>query len=178
IGLVLVLGVVYQAAGLRQAWTWALLAGILSYVPYIGTIIAGVPPALDAFVFVGPTAALSIILFYILVVTFEGYVVVPVVMGRSMDLNATTVLLACLFWNLVWGTAGLFLAMPLMAAIRAVCMSVPGWQPWANLMGTSEGPAVFDRPSPSPSHLEQAPLIKEFTAEPGPDGPPLGSHGG
>jgi predicted PurR-regulated permease PerM len=175
VGLVVVLGVVYQAAGLRQAWTWAFLAGILSYVPYIGTIIAGVPPALDAFVFVGPTATVSIVLFYTLVVTFEGYVVVPVVMGRSMDLNATTVLLACLFWNLVWGTAGLFLAMPLMAAFRAVCLSVPGWRPWANLMGTDQSPAVFERPPPA--QVGQAPLVKEFTADSGPNGPMVDPHG-
>ena len=64
----------------------------------------------------------------------EGYLLVPVVMGRNMDLNATTVMLACLFWDLVWGTPGLFLAMPLMAAIRAICFHVPGWRPWANLM--------------------------------------------
>ena len=47
-----------------------------------------------------------------------------------------TVLVACLFWYLVWGTAGLFLAMPLMAAIRAVCANVPGWAPWGELMSS------------------------------------------
>src|ERR1051325_4290654 len=58
-------------------------------------------------------------------------------MGRSMELNATTVMLACLFWELVWGTLGLFLAMPLMAALKAICYHVPGWRPWANLMSTA-----------------------------------------
>src|SRR5262245_17715344 len=150
-GLAVVLGMVYQAAGLRQAWTWALLAAVLCYVPYIGTILAGVPPVLDAFLFRAPETALGILLFYIVVVTFEGYVIVPVVMGRSMSLNATTVLLACLFWELVWGTPGLFLAMPLMAALKAICMRVPGWRPWANLMGTDEGPLP---PEPAPPEPE------------------------
>jgi hypothetical protein len=66
----------------------------------------------------------------------EGYVIVPVVMGRSMELNATTVILACLFWELLWGLPGLFLAMPLMAGIKAICENVPDWRPWANLMST------------------------------------------
>src|SRR5262249_44626513 len=57
-GLAVVLGMVYQAAGLRQAWTWALLAAVLCYVPYIGTILAGVPPVLDAFLFRAPETAL------------------------------------------------------------------------------------------------------------------------
>jgi hypothetical protein len=55
-----------------------------------------------------------------------------------MEMNATTVMLACLFWELVWGIVGLFLAMPLMAAIKAICFHVPGWRPWANLMSITE----------------------------------------
>jgi hypothetical protein len=89
--------------------------------------------------FVDPAMAVGIGLFYVGVVTFEGYIIVPWVMGRSMDLNATTVLLACLFWEEIWGMSGLFLAMPIMAALKAVCMQVEGWQGWGELMGS--GPA-------------------------------------
>src|SRR5262249_41541668 len=63
------------------------------------------------------------------------------VMGRGMELNATTVMLSCLYWELVWGPAGLFLAMPLMAAAKTVCAHVPDLRPWANLMDTRDGPA-------------------------------------
>jgi predicted PurR-regulated permease PerM len=132
------LGAIYHSLGLRQAWTWALLTAILSYVPYLGTIAAGVPPLLDAFLNVSPVAAFFILCLYIAVVTFEGYIIVPWVMGRSMDMNATTVILSCLFWDLVWGTPGLFLAMPLMAAIKAVCNHVETWKPWARLMSTAD----------------------------------------
>ncbi|MDY3562746.1 AI-2E family transporter [Gemmata sp. JC673] len=140
LGLALVLGAVYQQVGLQHWYLWALLVAVLSYVPYIGTIAAGIPPFLDALLFVDPLAAFGIAIFYTCVVTFEGYIIVPWVMGRSMDLNATTVLLACLYWHQVWGIAGLFLAMPLMAALKAVCTQVVGWQGWGHLMGS--GPAV------------------------------------
>jgi predicted PurR-regulated permease PerM len=143
-----------------------MLAAVLCYIPYIGTILAGVPPVLDAFVFVDPATALIILVFYTVVVTVEGYLIVPLVMGRSMNLNATTVLLACLFWDLVWGTPGLFLAMPLMAALKAVCMHVPGWRPWANLMGTDDGPGAEAATLPPPESdadktvLMEAPSLK------------------
>jgi predicted PurR-regulated permease PerM len=134
------LGLIYHILGLSQPWTWALMTAILWYVPYIGPIMAGIPPVLDAFVTCDPPwVAVGILVFYISFVILEGYFVVPVVMGRSMELNATTVMLACLFWELVWGPSGLFLAMPLMAALRAVCTHVPDWQPWANLMSTRDG---------------------------------------
>ena len=83
-----------------------------------------------------------IVLVYCAVVTFEGYIIVPWVMGKSMDLNATTVLIGCLFWDLVWGTSGLFLAMPLMAAIKAVCIHVEGWSAWGHLMSSEPIPAA------------------------------------
>ena len=136
IGLGLFLGLVYSLMGLHQPWTWALLTAILCYVPYIGTIIAGIPPILDALIHVSPFQAAIILVFYTVVVTVEGYLIVPLVMGRSMDLNATTVMIACLFWDLVWGFPGLFLAMPIMAGIRAVCLHTPGLRAWAYLMST------------------------------------------
>ena len=136
VGLGLFLGLVYSLMGLRQPWTWALLTAVLCYVPYIGTIIAGIPPILDALIYVSPWHAAVILIFYTIVVTVEGYLIVPLVMGRSMDLNATTVMIACLFWDLVWGFPGLFLAMPIMAGIRAVCLHTPGLRAWAYLMST------------------------------------------
>ena len=64
-------------------------------------------------------------------------------MGRHINLNATTVMLACLFWDLVWGVPGLFLATPpAMAAVKSICDHVPGWKPWANLMSADENDAV------------------------------------
>jgi predicted PurR-regulated permease PerM len=134
------LGVIYYFIGLKQPWTWALLTAILWYVPYLGPIAAGAPPIIDAFVTCDTALpAIGILVCYTFVVTLEGYVIVPLVMGHSMELNATTVMLACLFWELVWGLPGLFLAMPLMAAIKAICSHVPDLVPWANLMSTREG---------------------------------------
>jgi predicted PurR-regulated permease PerM len=160
-GLALVLGVVYSYMGLTYAWPWALLTGCLCYIPYLGQIVAGIPPVLDAFVSSGPWCAVIILVVYVVAVTIEGYLVVPVVMGRPMQLNATTVLLSCLFWHLVWGTPGLFLAMPLMAAVKAICANVPGWEAWANLMSTREPAPVLAAPlppaSPGPYPREEAP---------------------
>ena len=138
--LALVVGLAYSwLFHLKQAWTWAMLTAVACYVPYLGPIFAGIPPVLDSFLTSpSPWYAIGLIAFYIAVITLEGYVLVPVVMGRSMDLNATTVILACMFWELVWGLPGLFLAMPLMAAIKAICTHVPGWRAWANLMSTAD----------------------------------------
>jgi AI-2 transport protein TqsA len=137
-GLALVMGSIYQAAGLSQAWTWAILLAILNYVPYLGPVLACVPPFLDAFIIAGPAEAVVITIIFWIVVLIEGYLIVPLLMGRSMDLNATTVMMACLFWEAVWGPTGLFMAMPIMAGIKAILYHVPEWRPWANLMSSTE----------------------------------------
>jgi predicted PurR-regulated permease PerM len=134
-GMAIVLGVIFTQLGLRQGWTWAVLAGVLTYVPYLGPIAAGIPPTIEAFVHGGPGLALIVIAIYVVILTLEGYVVFPLVIGRKMEMNATTVILACVFWWVVWDEVGLFLAPPLMAGIKAICQHTPGWQPWANLMG-------------------------------------------
>lgn len=138
LGLAAVMGAVFQIAGLSQAWTWAILLAILNYIPYLGPVLACVPPFLDAFIFNDPVTAVVIMVIFWIVIVIEGYLIVPIAMGHSMDLNATTVMVACLFWDAVWGPTGLFLAMPIMAGIKAILFHVPEWRPWANLMSTSE----------------------------------------
>jgi predicted PurR-regulated permease PerM len=163
IGVGLFLAPIYAMLGLSQPVTWALLTAVLLYVPYLGPVLAGVGPTLDAFISCDSGwVAVGLVIFYTVFVLIEGYVIVPVVMGRGMELNATTVMLACLFWEQVWGMSGLFLALPLMGVIRCVCYHVPGWRPWANLMGTGEEPAHEpDRPGSSPdlAFLDETQLI-------------------
>src|SRR5262249_38618052 len=95
-----VVGVVYHFMGLSQPVTWGLITAILCYVQYIGPIIAGAFPLVDGFLNLeSPINTIWIFAFYLAIITLEGYVIVPVVMGRSMEMNATTVMLACLFWE-------------------------------------------------------------------------------
>lgn len=161
------LGAIYYWMGLQQWVAWALLTAVLCYIPYIGPIIAGIPPIIDALITApSPWYAMAILAIYLVLITAEGYLIVPIVMGRSMDLNATTVMLACLFWDLVWGTSGLFLAMPLMAAIKAVCYHVPDMRPWANLMsnvdrGTTVAAEVRAEPDVSINEADLAEIARK-----------------
>jgi predicted PurR-regulated permease PerM len=150
----LIMGITYSYMGLKQPWTWAIFAGVMSYIPYIGPVLGGLPAVVDGFINGDFVIVLYIISVYCILLIVEGYVLFPLVVGRQMEMNATTVILACLFWQLVWGGIGLFLAMPLTAGIKAICAAVPILRPWANLMGqheivVSEDPAreVWSDPS-------------------------------
>ncbi len=168
--LAIVMGSVYWSFDLSQWGTWAVLLAILNYIPYLGPIVAGLPPFVDAFVTGGPGTAIAITIIYGVAVTIEAYFAFPVFLGRTMDLNATTVMLACLFWDLVWGTTGLFLVMPIMAGIKAMLYHIPDGRPWADLMSTSDEPAkpvVMARPELDNDDAVSEPVraMKEYTPD-------------
>jgi AI-2 transport protein TqsA len=158
VALAIVIGLVFQIAGLSYPWAWAFLLLILNYVPYLGPILAGFPPFFDAVLSTNLTVALILSCFYWTIIILEGYLIVPLVMGKSMDLNATTVMLACLFWELIWGIPGLFLAMPLMAGIKAVLNNTPDWNAWANLMSASDEPPAPVEPDLLPPPSDPPPM--------------------
>src|SRR5262249_20913159 len=77
-------GLVYVILGLSQPWTWAILTVVLLYVPYLGPILAGVGPMLDSFITCDSAwVPVGLLIFYTMFVLLEGYLIVPVVMGRG-----------------------------------------------------------------------------------------------
>ena len=112
-----------------------LFAGLTNFVPYVGQVIGGALPtviALGQFESFGDAFLVAAV--YLAVLGVEGYIVTPYVMGRSLDLNGTTVLISCLFWGFLWGLVGLFLAMPITVMMKLVFQSVPELNRWAELM--------------------------------------------
>lgn len=121
--------------GINFALPLGLFAAVTNYIPYIGQLAGGAAPTLIALGQTGSLGdALIVAAMYLAVMGIDGYVVTPLVMGRSLDLNGTTVLIACLFWGYIWGLSGLILAMPITVTIKIVCQTVPELNRWAELM--------------------------------------------
>jgi predicted PurR-regulated permease PerM len=55
-------------------------------------------------------------------------------MSRLGEMNAVAVFVTLLFWGWIWGLWGLFLAVPITAAIKAVCERIPEWTPIAEFL--------------------------------------------
>ena len=133
VGLVVALGL--WLLGVNFPLPLGLFAAVMNYIPYIGQIAGGALPTLIALGQTGSLGdALIVASMYLAVLGVEGYVVTPLVMGKSLDLNGTTVLIACLFWGYIWGLSGLILAMPITATLKIVCQTVPELNRWAELM--------------------------------------------
>ena len=133
LGLVVALGL--WCLNVHFALILGLFAAVTNFIPYIGQIVGGALPTAIALGQTGSIGdALLVAALYLAVVGVEGYVVTPLVMGRSLDLNGTTVLIACLFWGYLWGLIGLILAMPITVSLKLVFQTVPELHRWAELM--------------------------------------------
>ena len=115
-----------------------LLTGLLAFIPNIGAIISGVLMVLVGFSG-GTDMGLYTIFVYFLVQNFDGYVLVPLIAKKTVDLAPALVLSAQLIFGVLFGILGLALADPLLAMIkvalerRAARLNGGGEDPDSNL---------------------------------------------
>jgi predicted PurR-regulated permease PerM len=113
-----------------------LLSGFLSLVPYIGMPIAFIPPILAALA--GGARSSVILIAFIIVLTLHltaMNVLYPKIVGARVHLNPLVVTFSLLFWGFLWDAAGLLLAIPITAGIKAVCDNVVGLRSYGRFLG-------------------------------------------
>jgi predicted PurR-regulated permease PerM len=108
--------------GIPSAVLWGILATVLRFVPYIGSIIsAAFPLALAVAVDPGWSMLVWTALLFFVVEPAIGQVIEPLVYGRTTGLSPVAVVVSATFWTALWGPIGLVLATPL-----TVCLVVLG----------------------------------------------------
>jgi AI-2 transport protein TqsA len=122
------------ATGVPLVLLWALLFFVLNYVPYVGSILAAVPPIAIALATQGPRRGLVVALGILAIEQVMGNLVAPIVEGRGTKLSPLVVLAAVTFWGWAWGPIGAVLAVPLTAAAMLLCARVPALEPVATLL--------------------------------------------
>ena len=112
------------------------LSGFLSLIPYIGLPLAMMPPLIAALpMSTGPELYLFLTVSVALLHLFALNLLYPKFVGARVHLNPLVVTLALMFWGMLWGGIGLVLAIPLTAAIKAVCDNVGSLQAYGKLLG-------------------------------------------
>src|SRR5262245_28838805 len=103
------------AVGLPNPLLWGVLAGTLSFVPYLGpAIIVATLCVIGLLSFPSLTDALVAPILWIFVTTLEGQIITPTIIGHRLTLNPFLVFLSIAFWAWMWGPLGAFLAVPLL----------------------------------------------------------------
>lgn len=127
--------VILTILGLDLAVVFGVLAFLLNFIPSVGSIVATVLPLPVALVQYDTTMMVLLVLVIPGAVQLTiGNVVEPKIMGSALSLHPITILLALIFWGILWGVAGMLLAAPITAVLKIVLDRVPGAQPIARLL--------------------------------------------
>lgn len=105
--------------GGKYALIFGVWAGITELIPYVGPWLGAAPPVLYALV-QHPLSALWVALLFLGIQQLEGHLVVPKVMGHSLRLHPLLVIFGLLAGGEIYGFPGILVALPLLAAGRAV----------------------------------------------------------
>lgn len=112
--------------GLPNPLLWGILAGVMRFVPFIGSAIALVPPVLLGLA-VDPTWGTALVVGAVILGgdMVMSQVVEPLTFGHSTGLSPIAVILSAAFWAFMWGPIGLLLATPLTVCLVVIGRYVP-----------------------------------------------------
>jgi AI-2 transport protein TqsA len=127
--------VILRSFGVDLAGFWAVLVGLLNFVPYIGSVLGVFLPGAFAAVQLTDMNSLLALLLALSAAQFAiGFFLDPYVMGKSLNLSPFVILVSLAAWGSLWGMAGAFLAVPLMACLALVLAEFEETRPLAVLL--------------------------------------------
>ena len=112
-----------------------ILSGFLSLVPYLGLVLAMIPPIL---VGLGQLETSSLALIFLVIPglhLFALNVLYPKLLGSRLKINPLAITIALLFWGWIWGAIGLVLAIPITGALKIIFDHVASMKPYADWLG-------------------------------------------
>jgi predicted PurR-regulated permease PerM len=135
--------VAMAALGMPTPVLWGAFVAVAEFVPYVGMIcMTGVLSIAGLAYFDSLSHALLIPGSYLVINFIQGNIVSPVVMSRRLTLNPAAIFLSLALWWWLWGVAGAFLAVPMLAAFKICCDHVDGLAAIGALLGDASMPEV------------------------------------
>ena len=128
--------IAFRWIGLENAGAWAVAAGLLHIVPYLGPGVTAAATGMAAFMqFDSASTALLVAGASIAIATVVGTFVTTWMTGRIARMNAAAVFISLLFWGWLWGIWGMLLSIPLIVIVKVVSERVEPLHPLAELLG-------------------------------------------
>jgi predicted PurR-regulated permease PerM len=122
--------------GIKYAILLGVIGGIINILPYIGGFVAILLPVVIATVTKdGYSAQLEVIVSYLLIQFVDSNIIFPRFVSVKVQINALVSLLAVFLGSLLWGIAGMFLMLPIVAVLKIIFDRVEELKPWGKLLG-------------------------------------------
>jgi predicted PurR-regulated permease PerM len=126
---------VFGFLGLPYFYFLGVISGFLSLIPYLGVVLAAVPPLAAGLGTLKETGLIIIVVTVLGLHLFSMNVLYPKVIGKRLQLNPLLVTISLLLWGWIWGAMGLILAVPIMGVVKIVCDHVAVLRRFGDWMG-------------------------------------------
>ena len=133
-GTALCAGLVMLFFGIDLWFTWALLTFLLNYVPYIGSLIATLPPIVLGLILLEPASLTLLILLLLTNQQLWGQIIETRWAGRALDLSPVVLLLVTAISFAGWGILGMILAVPFAVIVKIVLENIEATRPISILL--------------------------------------------
>ncbi len=127
-------------AGIDFALLWGVLLFVFSFIPYIGFVLATIPPALLGWIEYGPIGAIAVVAVFLVINVIAENVLFPRYTGKGLNIPAYVVLLSVVFWGWILGPLGTLIAVPITLLLRAVLSNYTEARWLVELLGGDEAP--------------------------------------
>ncbi len=129
-------GFLFWALGMPNPALWGAMAGLLNFIPTVGSLSTAVILTLVATTtFPSLTHALLVPTAFLTVTILVGTFVSPLIMGRRLTLNPVVIFLGLSFWGWLWGIPGALLAVPMLAMFKIFCDHIEPLAPIGEFLG-------------------------------------------
>lgn len=126
----------FSLVGLEGAIFFAILCGIFEIVPFIGNLIGNLVAILAVLAQGGDgNMVLGILAVYLTVQFLQSYILEPLVVGQRVNINPLFTIVALVAGELIWGIAGMAMAIPLLGIVKIVCDNVPELHAYGIVIG-------------------------------------------
>jgi predicted PurR-regulated permease PerM len=135
---------------------WGILTFFLSFVPYIGLVLAVTPAVVLALAEFGLDRALLVIAGVIVINVLAENVLSPLMMGRGLNLSPTIVFLSFIVWAWLLGGPGAFLALPITLFVAVMLDTFPETRWLASIIGVADTDTSAEDGAPSDASTREA----------------------
>lgn len=136
--LFIIYSVSFLIVGMKYAVFYALLAAVLSIIPYLGNIIGAAFPFTMAIIEMGIVSGVAVIAIFLVVQFIETYIFEPLIVGKNVNLNPPFSILIIVLGGAVWGISGMILAIPYLGIMQIIFSYIEPLKPLGFLIGDTE----------------------------------------
>lgn len=135
-GLGCVVALAMSMLGVPNPMLWGVMVGLFNFVPYLGNIASfGVLTIVGLLTFDDLWRGLLVPGVIFVLDAAEGYLITPLILGRSLSLNPVVIVLSVLFWGWMWGVPGALLAVPILVVVKTVCDRIEPLRDFGDFLG-------------------------------------------